>query len=349
MRIVINDHARFQEAVALTVMASAAAGLLATFLPGWAGASVTVLLVGLSLTFPRTAVDGAWLLVCSCWAGGLAQIPAAAPWATGAALGGLLAQQGRGWSRLVGFLFGLAAGTAAAVVQSALVDQHTLELLPFGLESLAVGAVAGVVMGSAAIGRELALSSGNEEALLTAASSGELAQLTRRAAMVYREARQALGSEGIPAQRAADDLVRRMAEFARRFSNIDGELARLDRPELEARLQALDHRLESVTDGLARSEFAQARAEVAAQLTCLDEITCLRQRVVARVTHQVALLERLRLQAVRYRSSDVASSSDLQPVTEALKQAGGELDLVSDALADSGAGPSPASPPRSFA
>ena len=50
---------------------------------------------------------------------------------------------------------------------------------------------------------------------------------------------------------------------------------------------------------------------------------------MARLTHQVATLERLRLAAVRHRSVDAARlGAELQPVVEELSEAGGDFDFA---------------------
>jgi hypothetical protein len=67
----------------------------------------------------------------------------------------------------------------------------------------------------------------------------------------------------------------------------------------------------------------------------LAEIARGRERAVARLSHQVATLERLRLAAVRHRSVDAARLGiELQPAVDELHQAGGELDIESEALSE---------------
>src|SRR5215471_18453301 len=103
MRILLKDHARFQESVAWAALASAAACLVGIFLPAWGAVAVMVLLVGVALRLPRTADDAAWLLLLACWAGGLSQarwVPGwAAPLAGAGALAVLLAREVGGLER----------------------------------------------------------------------------------------------------------------------------------------------------------------------------------------------------------------------------------------------------------
>jgi hypothetical protein len=98
----------------------------------------------------------------------------------------------------------------------------------------------------------------------------------------------------------------------------------------------LEGRVERARDPLARAEFERAREALLAQLGYLDEIQRGRERAVARLTHQVATLERLRLAAVHHRSVDASRlGAELAPVVEELTQAGGELDLAAAALDES--------------
>jgi len=109
----------------------------------------------------------------------------------------------------------------------------------------------------------------------------------------------------------------------------------------------ITRRLESSTDPQTRTDFERAREAVTAQLAYLDEIARGRERAVARLTHQVATLERLRLAAVRHRSVDAARlGAELQPVVEEIADAGGDLDLASEALSEAQAQVAGVLPPR---
>jgi hypothetical protein len=94
-------------------------------------------------------------------------------------------------------------------------------------------------------------------------------------------------------------------------------------------------RLETTHDPVARGEFEKARDALVAQVDYVNEIARGRERAIARLTHQVATLERLRLAAVRHRSVDAARlGAELQPVVDELAEAGGEMDLAAEALRD---------------
>jgi hypothetical protein len=192
------------------------------------------------------------------------------------------------------------------------------------------------VVGVSSLGREVArLPARSEEGLTSLGGEGELGQLLLRAAETYRDTVEALGSEAPQARRAADDLVQRMARFGKRWREVEADAARSVPADVAGRLAILERRLAVTTDAVARAEFERARDAMTAQLAYLDEIARGRERAVAKLTHQVATLERLRLAAVRHRSVDAARlGAELQPVVDELTEAGGDLDTAAEALSE---------------
>jgi chromosome segregation ATPase len=126
-----------------------------------------------------------------------------------------------------------------------------------------------------------------------------------------------------------------MTRFGQHWRDVDREAARTDPEALQGRLVELNKRLEACTDPVAQTEFARAREALSAQVESLQEISRGRERAIARLTHQVAMLERLRLAALRHRSVDASRmGAELQPVVEELSQAGTDLDIASEALSE---------------
>jgi hypothetical protein len=191
-------------------------------------------------------------------------------------------------------------------------------------------------VGVSSIGRNIQrLAAPVESELRALAGEGELGQLLGRAADAYRDAVDALGTEAPQARAAADDLVLRMARFGRRWREVEADAARSLPADVHERLAVLNRRLEATTDALAKVEFERAHEALLAQLASLEEIARGRERAVARLTHQVATLERLRLAAIRHRSVDASRlGAELQPVVDELSEAGGDLDLASEALTE---------------
>jgi hypothetical protein len=201
---------------------------------------------------------------------------------------------------------------------------------------LVSGAASGLVVGVAAIGRHVGRERVPVDGELRAlADESELGRLLGRAAAAYRDAVEAIGGEAPAARAAADELARKMTRFGRRWRELEGEAARSRPEELTERLLLVGRKLDGTIDPLARVELARAREALSAQLAYLEEIAGGRERAVARLEHQVATLERLRLAALRHRSADASRlGAELQPVIDELAQAGGDFDIAAEALTE---------------
>jgi hypothetical protein len=144
-----------------------------------------------------------------------------------------------------------------------------------------------------------------------------------------------MGDEAPAARAAADEMVRKMARIGRRWREVEAEVALARPAELHERLALVGRRVESTSDALARADLERTREALSAQLAYVDEIRGGRERAAARLEHQVATLERLRLAALRHRSADATRiAAELQPVVDELMQAGGDFDIASEALTE---------------
>jgi hypothetical protein len=232
----------------------------------------------------------------------------------------------------------------AALIGRAFALTDALAALPNGIETMLTGATSGLVIGVSSIGRHLAVTHQPLEAeLRELADASELGALLGRAAVAYREAVVAIGSEAPAARAAADDLVGKMTRFGKRWRELEAEASRSLPADLKDRLLLVGRRLESSSDPLARAELTRAREALSAQLVYLEEIHSGRERAVARLEHQVATLERLRLAALRHRSADAARlGAELQPVVDELATAGGDFDIAAEALTEANTASLPA-------
>jgi len=225
-----------------------------------------------------------------------------------------------------GFLIGRAFGLT-----------EVLHFLPTGLEALTAGVTFGAVVGISSVGRHLRRVEAPPLELELAGLSNEteIGQLLGRAAQAYRDTIHALGSEAPLALSAASDLVVKMTNFGKRWREVELEAARTKPEDLKTELEKLQLRMMAAEDATVRAEFKRAHQAVSTQLAYLEEIGRGRERAVARLTHQVATLERLRLAAVHHRSADAARlGTELQPVIDELSDAGQEMDLAAEALTE---------------
>lgn len=307
-------------------------------MPAYLGAAVMALALGVAVSVPKSWPSAAWAVLWACFAGGAAKLGGAVGGVGGAlALGGSLARGvDNSHQRLLVAGLGALGAATAAMVGKAFGMTGLLSFLPNGIEALVGGAASGLVFGVSSIGRNLQrLEAPVENELTELAGEGELGLLLGRAAGAYREAIEALGTDAPQARAAADDLVKRMASFGRRWREVENDVARCQPDELRGRLDSVEQKLLATGDAVVRVELERAREALAAQLSYLDEIAKGRDRAVARLTHQVAMLERLRLAAVRHRSVDAARlGAELAPVVEELSEAGGDLDTASEALTE---------------
>jgi hypothetical protein len=268
---------------------------------------------GFQKTVARAVLAGAGAATLAAVFGRWGGWPAAAVWLGGpvgmgmaAALGGVFLARGvEGLPRkLLASGLGALGAVCAATVGRFLFANGTLAFLPTGIEALLIGCAGGFVVGVSSIGRHLERLSAPAEAP-DAIVERKIAGLLERAEAAHRKTMEAIG-----------DAVGKDAEVARRLTE-------------------LDRKIEGCEDPVVRAELEGAREALRAQLACLEEIARGRERALARVMHQVATLERLRLTAIRHRSADAARlGSELQPAVDELADAGAELDLAAEALSE---------------
>jgi hypothetical protein len=358
MPITSKDHEQLHEWIARAALAGAAATVtellsarMATpFLLPVVGACRLLFIVA-AVVPPRSFVDGAGVLLLALIAAAL-RGPTWVGLPLAAVLTGIGLARGLGTSLMRRRVLTASVGAVGALIglaiQRAFWETGALtSLLGPGLGALLGGAIGGAVTGLGALGRFLGQvapveASGKELERLAAevrTTNAEVGALLSRAADAHREAAEVIGSvtgAAAPAtQRAAEDLVKRLVHFAHEWLEVERRAISLQPEPLIERKALLEARLEKSTDPVAKTELGRAIAAVQAQSDALIEILRGRERAVARLEHQVATLERLRLAALRHRSADAGRlQAELAPVLEELADAGGDYDLASDAIRD---------------
>jgi hypothetical protein len=362
-----GHHADFQMTVLRSTLAGGLLGALHSVLGassgylgevsglsgGWAwlcgAASVAVL--GAAVAPPKTLRQRIFLALC-CGLGAVATgLGARWGWSSAslAQLGGL----GLSLSLALYFLVGLSrvtaaimlvVGTAATVaalrLPAALGEQDAFLALPQLFRTVVSGLGVGFIVGSSAIVRHLRLvqtSKLDKEIILLLPPPGaedEIAKLVNQAVGSYQQAAECL-DEHPQARTAAAELVKKIARFGKKWQDIELELKKSSRAELVARQAELTQRREQSSDESVRTEYERALSALREQLHYLDEIEKGRERAVARLHHQVATLDRLRLAALRHRSVGAAKlGEELRAVVDELTQAGQDLDTAAEVLAE---------------
>lgn len=236
----------------------------------------------------------------------------------------------------------LALGTIGAAtwlaqrIPSLLGSHDTFLEMPQVVGNTISGMAMGLLVGAATAVRHLkwvrrtALDKDVAKLLPGADATDEVSKLVQQAATSYKQAIECL-DDHTAAKAAASDLMGKIARFGKRWQDIDAQMPQGSRTELEARTTDLTARIEKATDDSVRSEYDRARSAVKEQLAYLDEIDKGRQRAIARLHHQVATLDRLRLAALRHRSVGASKlGEELRTLVEELGQAGQELDTAAE-------------------
>ncbi|MEO1232220.1 MAG: hypothetical protein AAFZ18_25310 [Myxococcota bacterium] len=259
-------------------------------------------------------------------------------------------------------LSGLFAGAFAfAGLQVGAVVLETglfLPLVPAPLAAAGAGAVVGLFVGLSSAPRHLLpardpIEEAFDDAL--ALRDGELHELLTRALGQYVGLRAALPStreSGPTAARVSTEVrgqllrVLRIAEDCRR---LDDQLAREDRQALDGRIEELRAREASTLDETARRTYAEARGTLEEQGRALERIERGRERVLAKLHANLALLEKLRLALVQLESAHAERrDAESAVVVETLDELGRELDITANAVSEVFAAPMapPALSPR---
>jgi hypothetical protein len=184
-----------------------------------------------------------------------------------------------------------AAGAAAALLARFVMGAVAAEDLgPAWMESALAGASFGGVALLGVLARHIVVFR------RPASEVGEVDEVLTRARAALAASERA-GDEPLVRETIRAEVAR-LAEVASRWQEMERRVASSPRrDDLIARLSDLDRRILSTNDQLAREQFEKAQGEVAQQLRDLESIDNARERVLARMHHTLAAIERRRLGA----------------------------------------------------
>lgn len=362
--LAIDNHVAFQWSVVRSVVAGGLLGLVHTGMApsnstlslmssltgtwSWLYGALSVALLGAAAVPAKTRRQALWLIGSAAVAAGVTLIraqtgetvvgPAMLAWSLILAV--YLAQgTSSRWQSLLTIVMGSLLGIAAQLLPDTMEGQGLLLTQPLWIANGVAGGCIGLLLGVSTIGRHVVLKAapidGELRALMPPADSDdELAKLVRQALSTYEEAASSL-DEHPTAKTAAAQLATKIGRFGKRWQDIEAQAKKSSREQLSTRKQELRARIEASTDDSVRNEYTRALAAIDEQLSYLDDIAKGRERAIARLHHQVATLERLRLAAVRHHSVGAAKlGEDLKSVVEELSQAGQDLDTAVEVLAE---------------
>ncbi len=240
------------------------------------------------------------------------------------------------------FLLGLATGGVAALIARFVMIRLATAPELAGLPGWLVAAVAGAGFAFTMV---LALLARHVDVVVDRVAdartrhrprlSGEVAELADRAHAVWQNVEAQTLDREDPVRRAIEDSVVRLYEVAGRWQSVEADGARTSADALVERMQQIDAKLEATADPIAREQYGQARAALTEQLGYLKEIGTSRERVVARMHHYLAAMERLRFAVINHRSHDASRlSTEVQPILDDLRDLGRDIDITSCAMGE---------------
>ncbi len=314
----------------------------------WLYGGAAVGLLGVAAVPPTSKRRAAALVACvalgsvstglgACAAGGCA---VAAPVGLAVALGAYLATgELPRWQALLTAVLGAVMTFVGQKIPPALLAQDAMLELPTTVANVIGGLGMGLAVGSATIARYLKvkLEPVDKELkglLPEATATDEISELVAQAMTSYQQAAECL-EEHPQARATAEQLVKKIARFGKKWQEITAQAQKSDGKKLETKIAELQARKDASNDDSVRNEYERALGALREQVTSLGEIEKGRERAVARLHHQVATLDRLRLAALRHRSVGAAKfGEELKTVVDDLVQAGQELDTAAEVLAE---------------
>ena len=169
--------------------------------------------------------------------------------------------------------------------------------------------------------------------------TGEEWKLALRAAAAHARTRAGLAHDASTSAAELRDgavaLTLQVIDLAGRCRELRQELATVDPSEMEGQGEALTRAAASTEDRAAREDFARAARTTAELAERLGGLRAAHDRLRARLSLQVAILESTALAlSTRQASSMAEEAASLGPLAERVREAGGNLEAEALALAE---------------
>lgn len=200
------------------------------------------------------------------------------------------------------------AGTEVAkILSSRLQDLATPSVLNFAVSGVVIALFAGI----GSLASHVALKSDPVEARceeLLPMLSGEFETQITRALSLYRQAGAQLAA--LPRDAAREELARTLqkltkdaAELAGEWAGVEAQVHENAHADLQKEIDELLKSAKAARDAVARQQLEAAARSLTEELGRLGELRLKRERVLARLKSQVALLERARVALIGMRST----------------------------------------------
>ena len=200
------------------------------------------------------------------------------------------------------------AGTEVAkILASRLQDLSTPPVLNFAASGVVIALFAGI----GSLASHIALKSDPVEARceeLIPTLSDEFAAQIIRALSLYRQS--GLQLAALPRDAAREELARTLqkltkdaAELAAEWAGVEAQVHENAHADLQKEIEELQRSAKAARDSVAKQQLQAAAASLTVELGRLGELRLKRERVLARLKSQVALLERARVALIGMRST----------------------------------------------
>jgi hypothetical protein len=182
---------------------------------------------------------------------------------------------------------------------------------PLPLAFASAGTVVGLFAGLGTLASHIALKADPVEARceeVLPTLSGEFQMQTTRALTLYRHCGQSLAA--LPRDAAREELARTIGkltrdavELAAEWAGVEAQLHEEAHADLQKEVAELRSSAKAAKDLVAKRQLEMAANSLTEEIARLDEMTLKRERIVAKLKSQVALLERARVALIGMRSS----------------------------------------------
>lgn len=200
------------------------------------------------------------------------------------------------------------AGTEVAkVLSTRLDDVSTPALINYALSGVVISLFAGI----GSIASHVALKADPVEARLEEllpTLSGDFERQVSKALSLYRQAGAQLAA--LPRDAAREELARTLSKLTKEAAELAGEWAGVEaqvhenaHADLQKEIDELQKSARAARDAVARQQLENAAESLKEELGRLAELRLKRERVLARLKSQVALLERARVALIGMRST----------------------------------------------
>jgi hypothetical protein len=144
--------------------------------------------------------------------------------------------------------------------------------------------------------------------------SGEALSLVSRALTLYRQCQEVVGRLGAGPERTElvgvlEKMTREVLSLAEAHAGLEAQLAAVEQGGVDAQVKELRAKAAAATDSVARRQLELAASSLGEELNHLDVLGRKRERLLAQLHAQVALLERARVSLVGVQGGDMAAKS----------------------------------------